>query len=435
MKITSTCERKFISDCIIKRQKRFDGRQLTDGRKLDIIFGKERGCCMVLQGNTRVLAQVSCDITEPKASTPSEGTLHLNLEVSSMGTPDAKAQSRSSDDAIEAQRSLERCIRDSKCIDLEALCIITGCKVWTIRVDIHTLNDDGNLIECASIAALSSLAHFRRPDVTVVGNDVTVHSVEEREPVALNIHHMPLCINLALYDQGKYILVDPIEIEERIADGCYIIGMNAHQELCYVHRHGVLFLNEDSVQRCEDISVKRAQEVTQIIRAALDDDSYKRVTNAPIGFTNLIQTGIILGAKCQIPDINLGDAVKGTEESSKCIDVGVLSEEEETVNTQNNNRQSSYKVPRSKAKEKALQILEQGAEAAIFEGGPNKWGIEEDDDEDQSSSSDISDVKPNMSVKEEINLDSEEETVYITEEQLDLKPESTRRWYSKDPFV
>jgi exosome complex component RRP45 len=46
--------------------------------------------------------------------------------------------------------------------------------VWSIRVDIHFLDNDGNIIDAACIAAISALAHFRRPDVTVIGEDVTI---------------------------------------------------------------------------------------------------------------------------------------------------------------------------------------------------------------------------------------------------------------------
>lgn len=30
------------------------------------------------------------------------------------------------------------------------------------------------MLDCASIAAITALRHFRRPDVTVVGEDVTI---------------------------------------------------------------------------------------------------------------------------------------------------------------------------------------------------------------------------------------------------------------------
>lgn len=42
---------------------------------------------------------------------------------------------------------MERGLRESRAIDTEALCIVAGEKVWSIRLDLHILDDDGNLID------------------------------------------------------------------------------------------------------------------------------------------------------------------------------------------------------------------------------------------------------------------------------------------------
>lgn len=68
---------------------------------------------------------------------------------------------------------IEKVLRGSRVIDTESLCIIAGRFVWSVRVDIHILDSHGNLIDCACLAASTALLHFRRPDVTVVGEDVT----------------------------------------------------------------------------------------------------------------------------------------------------------------------------------------------------------------------------------------------------------------------
>ena len=47
-------------------------------------------------------------------------------------------------------------------------------KVWGIRLDIRVLNHEGNVADCASIAGLAALAHFRRPDISLDGDKVTV---------------------------------------------------------------------------------------------------------------------------------------------------------------------------------------------------------------------------------------------------------------------
>ena len=43
-----------------------------------------------------------------------------------------------------------------------------------IRLDIHVQNHEGNVADCAGVAGLAALAHFKRPDVTLEGDVVTV---------------------------------------------------------------------------------------------------------------------------------------------------------------------------------------------------------------------------------------------------------------------
>lgn len=48
--------------------------------------------------------------------------------------------------------------------------------MWSIRVDLQFFDHEGNLVDCACIAAITALLHFRRPDVTVIGEEVTIVS-------------------------------------------------------------------------------------------------------------------------------------------------------------------------------------------------------------------------------------------------------------------
>lgn len=75
-------------------------------------------------------------------------------------------------------------------------------QVWAIRVDVNLLNHEGNILDCASIAALAALAHFRRPDVTCDGIEFKIHSTKERDPIPTVIHHYPVCISYAIFAEG-----------------------------------------------------------------------------------------------------------------------------------------------------------------------------------------------------------------------------------------
>lgn len=83
-------------------------------------------------------------------------------------------------------------LRECKAVDLESLCIISGEKVfrflesiflkkikcnlqvWVVKVDINILDHCGNMVDAAVLAAISSLVHFKRPHVEVIGDQVTL---------------------------------------------------------------------------------------------------------------------------------------------------------------------------------------------------------------------------------------------------------------------
>lgn len=47
-------------------------------------------------------------------------------------------------------------------------------QVWHIRLTIHCLADAGNMLDCACLAGMVAMKHFRRPDVEVIGDEVTI---------------------------------------------------------------------------------------------------------------------------------------------------------------------------------------------------------------------------------------------------------------------
>lgn len=93
----------------------------------------------------RVITQVSCEIQQPKTTRPNEGLLHVNVEISSMAAPHIEP-GRSTDISNHLNRLLEKCIKDSKAVDLESLCLVAEEKVWALRVDVNILNHDGKCI-------------------------------------------------------------------------------------------------------------------------------------------------------------------------------------------------------------------------------------------------------------------------------------------------
>ncbi|XP_040892188.1 exosome complex component RRP45 [Toxotes jaculatrix] len=351
----SNCERDFLLKAI-EEKKRLDGRQTYDYRKIKITFGTDYGCCFVDLGKTRVMAQVSCELVAPKENRPNEGIMFFNIELSPMASP-AFEQGRQSELSVKLNRQLERCLRNSKCIDTESLCVVSGEKVWQIRVDVHMLNHDGNLMDAASIAAIAALCHFRRPDVGIQGDEVTVYSPEERDPIPLSIYHMPICVSFSFFQQGTYLLVDPCEREERVMDGLLMIAMNKHREICSIQSSGGIMLLKDQVMRCSKIASVKVSEITELISKALENDKKARKAGGKCGFAESIPQERITALKIDETPVETMDV---TEKAND-----IVQKTEATPQT----------VP--------SPVVPAPGVGQVGQGLQNTWGLEEEEAEEE----------------------------------------------------
>ncbi|CAD7671131.1 unnamed protein product [Nyctereutes procyonoides] len=400
----SNCERRFLLRAI-EEKKRLDGRQTYDYRNIKISFGTDYGCCIVELGKTRVLGQVSCELVSPKLNRATEGILFFNLELSQMAAP-AFEPGRQSDLLVKLNRLLERCLRNSKCIDTESLCVVAGEKVWQIRVDLHLLNHDGNIIDAASIAAIVALCHFRRPDVSVQGDEVTLYTPEERDPVPLSIHHMPICVSFAFFQQGTYLLVDPNEREERVMDGLLVIAMNKHREICAIQSSGGIMLLKDQVLRCSKIAGVKVLEITELIQKALENDQKVRKEGGKFGFAESIASQRITAFKMEKAPIDTSDVEEKAEE--------IIAEAEPPSEVVSN------------------PVLWTPGTAQIGEGVENSWGDleeseKEEEDEDGTDEAIILDtIKMDIGV-EVSNIGSQDAPIVLSdseeEEMIILEPD------------
>lgn len=260
---------------LIKSAIRLDGRSKSQHRPLKISFGPDYGCCLASIGNSKVMTQVTATIAEPRLTRPSEGVINIRVDLSMLGQA-MYDTSRNSDECVQLSRLLHKGIRDARCIDLEALCIISGEKVWHIQVDVSVLNHEGNLIEVASISSLAALAHFRRPEVTVDDGNVVIHSMESREPVKFSMLHFPFLIKFAFFKRATVSFVDPDEDEEKFCDGYLIIGANIFREITLLHIAGKSLISKDQILKQCNYAIGQTKILHDKLKLALDEDELER---------------------------------------------------------------------------------------------------------------------------------------------------------------
>lgn len=271
--VVTNNEENFILEAL-EEGLRIDGRSPNDYRTVDIKFDQQFGQCFVSIGKTKVMSVVTCEVVEPYPERPNEGFLFFNVDLSPMGSEQFDS-SRQSEQSIEMGRIIERSLKGSKAIDTEALCIIARKKVWSIRVDIHVIDHYGNLIDAAHLAAISSLLHFKRPEVTIQGEEFKVHSLQERNAVPLSIHHIPICVTFCLFTGNCYV-VDPDIKESSISSGTMTIAVNSHSEICGVQKGGGIPIDMDQILNCTKIAAQKSSEITKILKESLLKDENER---------------------------------------------------------------------------------------------------------------------------------------------------------------
>lgn len=247
--------KKHVSNYLSKGIK-YDGRKLTQYRDIKIevgVSGSAEGSARVMIGNTEVIAGVKMAIEKPYPDTPDEGMLMVNVELLPMSSPDFESgppDIRS----IELARVIDRGIRESKTIDNKKLCIESGEKVWSVMIDICTINDEGNLIDCAGLAAIAAILDARFPKVEDGKIDYKTKT-DQKIPLS----KVPIPITVLKID--KYILIDPIIDEEKIADARLTVTSTEEGLICALQKGGNDTLLDTDVKEMVELALEKSKEL------------------------------------------------------------------------------------------------------------------------------------------------------------------------------
>lgn len=201
--------------------KRFDGRKPEEFRKLTIekdVSIKAEGSVRVKLGKTEVIVGVKVGAGEPYDDSPDEGNLMVTAELLPLSSSRIEL-GKPGFPSIELGRVIDRGIRESGLIDLKKLCIKEGEKVWTVFVDIYSINDDGNLIDAAGIGALAALKIAKLPKYDLENGKI-LYGEPDREMPLTDKNLIPVTVHRI----GEHLIVDPTREEEDISETRITIG-------------------------------------------------------------------------------------------------------------------------------------------------------------------------------------------------------------------
>lgn len=222
------------------------------------------------------MAKVSAEVTVPYADRPFDGVFTIASELGPMVAPSFEVN-RPTESEVLLSRLLEKTVRRSGALDTESLCLVAGQKCWSVRVDVHVLCHDGNLIDVACFAAVAALRHFRKPDTSIDAGALCVYTPAEREPVPLSWLHSPLCVTFSfLGDGGDTALLDATWLEEQLRVSSCTLSLNKHGEICQISKLGGCDVDAPLLVQCAQTALHKAKELSDLMDARLADDAKRR---------------------------------------------------------------------------------------------------------------------------------------------------------------
>src|SRR3989338_1332143 len=252
----------------LSQGKRFDGRNPEDFREIFIegkVSNKSEGSARVRLGKTEVIVGVKLGVGEPYPDSPNKGNLMVTAELLPLSSPRYESGPPKFP-AIELGRLVDRAIRESKFIDFEKLCIKEGEKVWSVFIDIYSINDDGNLIDAACIAAVAALKWTRMPKYDEKEGKVIYDEITEKKiPLTKDI---PICITAHKIDGT--IIVDPTLEEEDVSETKITIGATPEGVISSMQKGSPVELSIEEVHEILDLTEKIRKKVFSKIEKFLE---------------------------------------------------------------------------------------------------------------------------------------------------------------------
>jgi exosome complex component RRP42 len=250
---------------LIIRGERLDGRGPYQYRPLELktsIIEKADGSAMVNLGGTKIIAGVKTALGQPYPDTPDQANIVVNAELLPLassffepGPPDEKA--------IELARVVDRCIRESKMLELDKLVYIPGRSVLVIYIDVYVLDYDGNYFDPSVLASVAALATAKIPLYEVKNGDVVMNPDIR---TSLPIRKFPVSVTIGLL--GDKILVDPTSLEESAIDTSIVIGWSDEDEMAAIQKNLQGFVQMSVMEEIIRVSREKSIELrTKLMEA------------------------------------------------------------------------------------------------------------------------------------------------------------------------
>ena len=247
---------------LANKYKREDGRKFDEYRDISIetnVISKAEGSAIVFLGGTQVLVGIKPQIGSPFPDTPDLGVLMTNCEMLPMADPTFEP-GPPGDDSIELARVVDRGIRESELVELDKLCVKEGEHVWMLFIDLHIIDNCGNLFDACELAVMAALKSMKLPVATVVDDELII-SEEETFDLPIN-NELALCTFVKI---GNKMIIDPTLVEESVARARLNVGVTKDGHICSMQKGGDEPLTKEDILFAVNLAVKKTKELIEYL--------------------------------------------------------------------------------------------------------------------------------------------------------------------------
>lgn len=242
---------------------RLDGRKFDDFREVFVEYGisskSAEGSARVKIGKTEVIAGVKLDVAVPYPDNPDEGTIIVNMELLPLSSP-AFESGPPSIASIEMSRVVDRVIRESKSLDFKKLLIKKGELMWTVLIDIYPINDEGNLFDAASLAAMAALKDAKFPKLD------KDNKIDYNEKTNKKLPLESEALACTVFKIGNHFIVDPSVEEESAADARLTVGVLEDGTLCSLQKGEDIALSIDDISNMVETAIKKTKDLRKALK-------------------------------------------------------------------------------------------------------------------------------------------------------------------------
>lgn len=257
--ILDEIKESYVKD-LLNKGKRADGRGLLDYREIKVdkeVIPNAEGSALACIGDTKVLAGVKFDIIEPFKDKPLEGTIVVNAEFSPLAHPEFNA-GPPNEKSIELARVVDRGIRSAEVIDSKKLFIEEG-KALGVFIDLYVIDNCGNLIDTAALAAMAALKCTRVQKYDAEKKQI----IREEYAGPLELARTVVTTSFEKID-GK-IIVDATDEEEIASEGRVTIATCDGELVCAAQKSGRAGFKPEELMNLIDIALEKGNWMRQLV--------------------------------------------------------------------------------------------------------------------------------------------------------------------------